>query len=105
MDKTTKWEDYLHLVEVRYNNGYQTSVKLSPFEILYLRKCSTPVSWDNPVNKIMIGPDLLKEMEMKVNKVRHNLKAAQDRQKSYDELKRQHKEFGIRYHAYLRVKP
>jgi hypothetical protein len=29
--KPTKWEDYLHLVEFTYNNGYQTSAKLSPF--------------------------------------------------------------------------
>jgi hypothetical protein len=34
--KPNKWEDYLHLVEFAYNNGYQTSAKLSPFEILYM---------------------------------------------------------------------
>jgi len=31
MDKPSKWEDYLHLVEFAYNNGYQTSLKMSPF--------------------------------------------------------------------------
>ena len=30
-----KWEDYLHLVEFAYNNHYQDSTKVSPFEILY----------------------------------------------------------------------
>ena len=30
-----KWEDYLHLVKFAYNNHYQASTKLSPFEILY----------------------------------------------------------------------
>jgi hypothetical protein len=48
MDKPSKWEDYLHLVEFSYNNGYQASLKMSPFEALYGRKCNTPVSWDNP---------------------------------------------------------
>jgi hypothetical protein len=38
MDKTLKWEDYLHLVEFAYNNGYQASLKMSPFEALYGRK-------------------------------------------------------------------
>jgi hypothetical protein len=38
MDKPSKWEDYLHLVEFVYNNGYQTSLKMSPFETLYGRK-------------------------------------------------------------------
>jgi transposase InsO family protein len=38
MDKPSKWEDYLHLVEFTYNNGYQASLKMSPFEALYGRK-------------------------------------------------------------------
>jgi hypothetical protein len=39
-----KLEDYLHLVEFAYNNGYQTLAKLRPFEILYDIKCTTPIS-------------------------------------------------------------
>jgi hypothetical protein len=35
MDKPLKWKDYLHLVEFDYNNGYQASLKMSPFEALY----------------------------------------------------------------------
>jgi hypothetical protein len=44
MDKPSKWEYYLHLVEFAYNNGYQASLKMSQFEALYGRKCNTPVS-------------------------------------------------------------
>jgi hypothetical protein len=44
MDKPSKWEDYLHLVEFYYYNGYQESLKMSPFEAHYSRKCNTPVS-------------------------------------------------------------
>jgi hypothetical protein len=40
MNKSSKWKDYLHLVEFYYNNGYQTSLKMSPFEALYGRKCN-----------------------------------------------------------------
>jgi transposase InsO family protein len=83
MDQPSKWEDYIHLVEFSYNNGYQASLKMSPFEALYGRKCNTPVSWDNPTDRVIIGPDLLKEMEEKMTKIRHNLKASQDRQKIY----------------------
>ena len=60
MDQPSKWEDYLHLVEFSYNNHYQASAKLSPFEILYGRKCNTPISWSNPVYRVMLGPELLK---------------------------------------------
>jgi transposase InsO family protein len=38
MEKPSKWQDYLHLVEFAYNNGYQTSLKMSLFEALYGKK-------------------------------------------------------------------
>ena len=63
MDKPSKWEDYLQLVEFSYNNGQQVSLGMSPYEALYGRRCRTPVTWDNPVNMIVLGTKLLKEME------------------------------------------
>jgi hypothetical protein len=38
MDRPSKWEDYLHLVEFSYKNGYKTSLNMIPFEALYGRK-------------------------------------------------------------------
>jgi transposase InsO family protein len=79
MDKPSKWEDYLHLVEFAYNNGYQDSFKMIPFEALYGRKCDTPGSWDNPIDRVVLGLELIKDMEDQVIKIKHNLKAAHDR--------------------------
>ena len=62
-DQLGKWEDYLHLVEFAYNNNYQTSARFSHFEILYGRKCNTPISWSNLVDRLVLGPELLKEMK------------------------------------------
>ena len=70
MDKPTKWEDYLHLVEFAYNTGQQAYLGMSPYESLYGRRCRTLVTWDNPVNKVVLGLELLKEMEQKVVKIR-----------------------------------
>ena len=67
--KPTKWEEYLHLVEFAYNNGYQTSTKMSPFEVLYGRKCTTLISCDNPFDGLMMGPEMLHEMEKTVRKL------------------------------------
>jgi hypothetical protein len=44
MDKHSRWEDYIHLVEFSYNNGYQESLKMIPFEALDDKKCNTLVS-------------------------------------------------------------
>jgi hypothetical protein len=76
MDRPSKWEDYIHLVEFAYNNGYQASLKINPFEALYDKKCNTIVSWDNPADKAVIGLDLLKEMEEKMGNIKHNLNAS-----------------------------
>ena len=51
---------------------------MSPYEALYGRRCRTPVTWDNPMNRFVLRPELLKEMEQEVVKIRKNLKAAQD---------------------------
>jgi transposase InsO family protein len=72
MDKPSRWEDYLHLVEFAYNNGYQALLKMSPFETLYGRKCNTPISWDNPTDREIIGPELLREMEEQLLKIKQN---------------------------------
>jgi hypothetical protein len=83
MDKPSKREDYLHLVAFAYNNGYQDSLRVSPFEALYGRKCDTPISWDNPADRVVLMPKLLKDMEDQVVNIKQNLKVAQDRQKVY----------------------
>ena len=74
MERPTKWEDYLHLEDFAYNNGYQAFAKMSPFEILYGRKCTTPVSWDRPMDCLIIGHEILKDIEQAVWKVQNNLK-------------------------------
>src|SRR5713101_6986892 len=104
MDKPTKWEDYLHLVEFAYNNGQQASLGMSLYEALYGRRYRTPVTWDNPVNKVVLGPELLKEMEQEVVKIRKNLKAAQDIQKRYADKHRVNREFSVGDHVYLKVR-
>jgi hypothetical protein len=95
MNKPSKWEEYLHLVEFTYNNFYQTYLKMSPFKALYGIRCNTHVSWDNPVNRITLGPEMLKEMEQEVIKIKQNLKTTQDKHKSYTKRNRTHKEFKV----------
>ena len=102
--KLNKWEDYLHLVEFTYNNGYQASLKMSPFEALYGKKFNTPVSWDNPADRIVVGLELLREMEDHMKKIKHNLKATQDRQNSYVNKNITHREFKVGDHVFLKVK-
>eukprot|EP00253_Pinus_taeda_P033795 PITA_33795 len=105
MQQPMLWEEYLHLVEFAYNNGYHTSTQLSPFEILYGRKCRTPSNWGGPEDRLSLGPEMLKEMEDMVKRVRANLKAAQDRQKNFADRKRRFKEYQVEPEGEVLVKP
>jgi hypothetical protein len=67
------------LVEFPYNNGCHATLKMSLFEALYGRKYNTLVSWDNPTDGVVVRPELLKEMEDQMVKIKHNLKATQER--------------------------
>jgi hypothetical protein len=52
----------------------------------------------------MVGPGLLMEMEEKMTKINKNLKASQDRQKRYVDKGRNHREFKVGDHVFLKVK-
>ena len=54
---------------------------------------------------IVLGPELLKEMEQEVVKIRQNMKAAQDRKKIYADKHRVHRDFSVGDHVYLRDRP
>ena len=62
------------LCRFSYNNSYQTSLKMSPFQALYGRSCRTPLQWDQPGEKQVFGPDILLEAEENIKMVRENLK-------------------------------
>jgi hypothetical protein len=60
------WEKWLPLAEFSYNNSYQESTKLAPFEALYGHKCRTPLNWVEPRERRYYGIDLVKEAEEQV---------------------------------------
>jgi hypothetical protein len=99
------WDKYLSLAEFSYNNSYQTSIKMAPFEALYGRRCRTPLNWSQTGERKVFGPDLVEEAEDKVKFIQDNLKAAQSRQKSYADIRRRPLQFHVGDFVYLRVSP
>jgi hypothetical protein len=99
------WEQRLPYAKFSYNNGYQASLGMSPFEALYGRKCRTPLMWSEVRERALVGPALIKEAEERVADIREKLKAAQSRQKSYADKKRREASFNPRDFAYLKVSP
>jgi hypothetical protein len=99
------WDKRLPYVEFSYNNSYQVSLKMSPFQALYGRSCRTPLQWDQPREKQVFRPDILLEAEENIKMVRENLKIAQSRQWSYADTKRRELSFEVGDFVYLKVSP
>ncbi|WVZ93981.1 hypothetical protein U9M48_039927 [Paspalum notatum var. saurae] len=102
---STKWDDRLPLAESAYNNSYQKSLEMAPFEALYGRRCRTPLNWSQLGERVTFGPDLVTQAEKHVKFIHKNLKRAQSRQKSYSDRRRRPLVFEKGDHVYLRVLP
>ena len=63
LDYGSSWDDNLPYAEFSYNNSYQASLKMAPFEALYGTRCRTPLMWDEVGDRQLFGPDLIKESE------------------------------------------
>src|ERR1043165_7777873 len=86
-------------------NSFQSSMNMAPFELLYGRRCRTPLNWSETGVRQLFGPDMIKEAEDQVRIVRDRLKAAQSRQKSYYDRHHREESYNIDEKAYLRVTP
>ena len=89
--------------EFSYNNSYQASLGMSPFEALYGRKCRTPLMWSEVGVRSLVGSALIKKAEERVAKIREKLKVAKSRQKSYADKKRREISFNPGDFVYLKV--
>ncbi|KAK1615471.1 hypothetical protein QYE76_020988 [Lolium multiflorum] len=88
LDFGGSWEEHLPLAEFSYNNSYQSSIKMAPFEALYGRKCRSPICWHEAGSSKEFNPDYVKEKQQIIDIIRDRLKIAQSRQKSYADQKK-----------------
>ncbi|HVX01002.1 MAG TPA: RNase H-like domain-containing protein, partial [Candidatus Babeliaceae bacterium] len=102
---SVKWDECLPLAEFSYNNSYQESIKMAPFEALYGRRCRIPLNWSEPGERWYFGVDMVKEAEEKVRLIQANMKAAQSRQKNYADKRRRPLAFKVGDYVYLKVSP
>jgi hypothetical protein len=100
-----KWDKHLPLAVFSYNNSYQESIKMSPFEALYKWPYRTPLSWSESDEMVIFDPDIVTEVKEKVKQIQANILAAQSRQKSYTDKRCNPLEFEVGDHVYLRVFP
>ncbi|XP_012448827.1 uncharacterized protein LOC105772019 [Gossypium raimondii] len=105
LEFTRRWECYLPLTKFTYNNNYQASIQMAPFEALYGRRCRTPMYWSKLDEKRIVGLELVHKTGDKVKMICERLKATLDRQNSYANLKRQDVEYQVGKYVFLKVSP
>jgi hypothetical protein len=99
------WETCLPFAEFSYNNSFQASIGMSPFEALYGRSCRTPLNWSESGERWYFGPDIVIEAEKKVKMIQERLQTAQLHQKHYADRRRRQIEYKVGDHVYLKVSP
>jgi hypothetical protein len=78
---------------------------MAPFEMLYGRRCQTPLFWSATREQKVFEPDILQEAERQVRIVRENLRITQSRQKSYADQRRKELSFKVGDYVYLKESP
>jgi hypothetical protein len=75
MEYQRSWDKNMPWTKFSYNNSYQESLKMAPFEVLYRRRCHTRLNWIEIGEKVIFGPDLVKEAKATVHHIQDNLEA------------------------------
>ena len=79
LDHKGSWEEHFPLVEFAYNNSYQASIQMAPYEALYWRPCRSLLCLTEVGESFITGLDLIRDTSEKVSLIRQRLLTAQSR--------------------------
>jgi hypothetical protein len=99
------WNKSLPYAKFSYNNSYQASIEMAPFEALYGQQCRAPLFWSQLGESQVFGPEVPKDVERQVQMISENLKVAQYCQKSYADKRRKGLSFKVGNFVYMKVSP
>ena len=105
LDLKGSWEEHFPLVEFAYNNSYQVSIQMAPYEALYGRPFRSLICWKEMGERSTTGPDLIRDTSKKVQLIRKCLLTAQSWKKSYADRWIRPLEFEAADHVFLKVMP
>jgi hypothetical protein len=57
------WDKSLAYTKFSYNNDYQESLKMAPFEMLYGQRCRALLFWNETGERKVFRPDILEETD------------------------------------------
>ncbi|KAL0556122.1 hypothetical protein IC582_004632 [Cucumis melo] len=99
------WDSHLHLIKFIYNNSYQATIGMAPFEALYGRCCRSPVCWGEIGEQRLLGLELVQTTNAAIQKIRARILTTQSKQKSYVDVRRKDIKFDVGEMVFLKVAP
>jgi len=66
LDFKGNWIQFLPLIEFAYNNSFQATIGMVPYEALYGRKCRSPLYWDEIGERQVLSPDIVQDTKDKI---------------------------------------
>ena len=105
LDFKGNWDQKLSLIEFSYNNSYHSSIGMAPFEVLYGRKCRSPIHWQEIGQKQLQTTDFIRKTSEDIKKIKQRLDVAFSRQKSYADKRRRPLEFQIGDAVFIKIAP
>ena len=76
------WDRHFPLVEFSYNNSCHSSISMALYEVLYGRRCRSPIGRIEVGEYSLLGPDFIYKTLKKVCIISNRLKITYSRQKS-----------------------
>ena len=92
-------------MEFSYNNSFQATIGMAPFEAMYGKRCRSPLCWDEVGERELVGPKLVRLTNEAVQKIRARMCTTQSRQKSYADVRRKSLEFETGDLVFLKMAP
>ena len=105
LDLKGSWKEHLSLVEFAYNNSYQASIQMEPYEVLYGRPCRSLVRWIEVGGRTTTDPELVRDTSEKVDLILKRLLTTQSQKKRYVDRWRWPLEFEVGDTVFLKVMP
>ncbi|KAJ9562284.1 hypothetical protein OSB04_007444 [Centaurea solstitialis] len=96
-------DTYLPLAEFSYNNNYHSSIGMPPYEMLYGRRCRTPICWGEVGQRVLGSTEIVQKTTENIQRIRDRLRTAQSRQKSYADKRHSDLEFQVGDYVLLKV--
>lgn len=87
------WDEHLAQIDFSYNNNYKASIQMALYEALYGWRWRSPMCWSEIGERRVLGLEAVQKLESTVRVIRTRMKVAQNKQKSYEDIRRRPLEF------------